>query len=450
MSATISDYELVAIRASTRAHLDELLDEPGIASDVAALERIGIALLAAFDAPEAPPELRTILIDALVDRGCETSIAVLAVLAAFGSKTTADDAAQAARAFADHHVAVSDDVGTLTVREVWHSEIPPGEIWVAVLDRPGHDEPQAACVTLETSSEGPIAVGALLTNAGPTSEVDSALAQLADGAKRSTVPALAERLGTAVANMSDAGLAAPLEVGVCVPILARAISGEAHALGRVMSYPELEDDKDELFTVDEAAAETLLDELIRDYGRYVHAEYGADSAVWRHGEFISCALLDWKRDYSDGEPTRWTAADIEEFMLDFAPRKMTMDEESIHTLPDCLVAFVDFLDRDRALEGDTVDALRAACKRLARKSADACHDPSRWGLAKSFAMQMIADGVDLADPDAGEAWVAAHDMRLGAARDDSRGQAQPSKRRTAGSERAKRTAAKQARRRNRR
>jgi hypothetical protein len=202
--------------------------------------------------------------------------------------------------------------------------------------------------------------------------------------------------------------------------------------------------------VDEAVAETLLDELVRDYGRYVCEQHGADSAVWRHGEFISCALLDWKRDYGDGEPAHWTTADIEEFMLGFAPRKMTMDEEAIQTLPDCLAAFIDFLDRDRALEGDTAEALRATCRRLARKSADACHDPSRWGMAKSFAMQMIADGVDLADPDAGEAWIAAHDMRLGAAREDARGQAQPSKRRTAGSERAKRTAVKQARRRNRR
>ncbi|MGO9763386.1 MAG: hypothetical protein ACLP1Q_19210 [Solirubrobacteraceae bacterium] len=277
MSAAITDDELEAIRSSTRAQLGELFDEPGIASDVVALERIGISLLAAFDTPDAPPELMTVLIDALVDRGCETSAGVLAVLAAFGSKTTADAAVQAARGFTDHHVAVAGDVGTLTIREVWHSEIPPGEIWVAVLDRPGHDESQAACVTLETSSEGPIAVGALLTDAGPTSELDSALAQLAEGAKRSTVPALAERLGTTVANMSDVGLAAPLEVGVCVPILARAISGEAHALGRVTSYPEMEDE-DERFNVDEAAAEALLDELVRDYGRYVCEQHGADSA----------------------------------------------------------------------------------------------------------------------------------------------------------------------------
>lgn len=452
MSATITDDELAAIRTSTRAHLDELLEEPGIASDVVTLERIGVALLAAFDAPQTPPGLGTVLIDALADRGCEASIGVLAVLAAFGGKTIASDAAQAARGFADRHEVVTGDIGTLTVREVWHSEIPPGEVWVALLDRPGHDEPQAACMTLETGSEGPIIVDALLTDPGPASELDSALALLEQRTERSTVQALAERTGTAVANLSEAGLAAPLEVGVCLPILARAISGEAHALGRVTTYPELDEDEDEdeLFTMDEAVEETLLDELVRDYGRYVHAEYGAASAVWRHGEFISCALLDWKRDYRDGEPAHWTTADIEEFMLDFAPRKMTMDDEAIHTLPDCVAAFMGFLDRERILEGDTVDALRETCKRLGRKCANACHEPARWGMAKSFAMQMIADGVDLADPTASEAWIAAHDMRLGTASGDSRGQAQPSRQRAPGSGRAKRTAAKQARRRNRR
>lgn len=450
MSATVTDDELAAIRTSTRAHLDELLEESGIASDVVTLERIGVALLAAFDAPQTPPELGTVLVDALADRGCEASIGVLAVLAAFGSKTIASDAARAARGFADRHEVVTGDVGTLIVREVWHSEIPPGEVWVAVLDRPGHYEPQAACVTLETSSEGPIIVDALLTEPGPASELDSALALLAEDTERSTVQVLAERLGTAVANMSEAGLAAPLEAGVCLPILARAISGEAGALGRVTTYPELGEDDDELFTVDEAVEETLLDALVRDYGRYVHAQYGATSAVWRHGEFISCALLDWKRDHRDGEPVHWTTADVEEFMLDFAPRKMTMDDETIHTLPDCVAAFMGFLDRDRRLEGDTVDALRETCKRLGCKCANACHDPARWGMAKSFAMQMIADGVDLADPTAGEAWIAAHDMRLGTASGDSRGQVQPSRQRTPGSGRAKRTAAKQARRRNRR
>jgi hypothetical protein len=36
----IADDELAGIRTSTRAHLSELLEEPGIADDVVALERI--------------------------------------------------------------------------------------------------------------------------------------------------------------------------------------------------------------------------------------------------------------------------------------------------------------------------------------------------------------------------------------------------------------------------
>jgi hypothetical protein len=73
MLAAITDNELGAIRVSTRAHLDELLEEPEIASDVVGLERVGVALLAAFDAPQAPPELGKVLVDALADRGCEAS-----------------------------------------------------------------------------------------------------------------------------------------------------------------------------------------------------------------------------------------------------------------------------------------------------------------------------------------------------------------------------------------
>jgi hypothetical protein len=90
------------------------------------------------------------------------------------------------------------------------------------------------------------------------------------------------------------------------------------------------------------------------------------------------------------------------------------------------------------------------CERLRRKSVTACRDPSNWGMSKSIAMQMIADGVDPTDPMAGEAWIAAYNTRLAAARNASAQHAQPSSRRAASASRGKRTAAKQARRRNRR
>lgn len=454
MSAAITDNELGAIRASTRAHLDELFEEPEIASDVVGLERVGVALLAAFDARQASPELGKVLVDALADRGCEASAGVLAVLAAFGRKTIAHDAIKAARVLPGRDGGAVGDVGKLKVREVWHSAIPPGEAWVAILDRPGHEAPQAACLTLETTGEGPIAVDALLTGTGPANELDAALALLAEGAERSTEKALADRLRTTIENMNEAQLAAPLEVGVCVPILARAISGEAAASGHVTTYSELEDEEDEEFDVEpfpeeDPVEEALLDELVRDYGRYVCNEHGLDSAVWRHGEFVSCALLDWKRDYHDGHPTRWTVAHVEEFMLDFAPCRMTMDDEAIQTMTDCLAAFMGFLDRAGKLEGDGVGALVETCERLRHKSVAACRDPSHWGMSKSIAMQMIADGVDPTDPIASEAWIAAYNMRLAVARNDPRQHTQPSSRRASAAT-SKRTAAKKARRRNRR
>ncbi len=177
MSAIVTDGELAAIRASTRMHLDELFsEEPEIADDVVALERIGVMLLAAFDAPPAPPELGKALIETLADRGCDASLGVLTVLAAFGRKATAHIAAEAARGLATRSEETAGGVGTLTVREVWRGAIPSGEAWVAVLDRPGRDAPQAACVTLQTSGEGSIVVNAQLTGTGPASEFDSALA----------------------------------------------------------------------------------------------------------------------------------------------------------------------------------------------------------------------------------------------------------------------------------
>jgi hypothetical protein len=454
-AALITSDELTAIRESTRAHLAELLEEPGIADDVVGLERIGVALLAAFDAPQAPAELGKALVDTLAERGCDASAGLLAVLAAFGREAIASEALEATRRLGDHNAAVADDVGTLTVSEVWRGALASGEVWVAVLNRPGYEAQQAACLTLATDRDGPTAVvGGLLTDTGPASELDAGLALLSEGADRSSAQELAEHVRAAIEHMNDAQLAAPLEAGVCVPILARALSGDANALGHVTTYPELddeeEDDDDELLQEEDTVDEAPLDELVRGYGEYVREEHGDDSAVWRHGEFVSCALLDWKRDYHDGHPTRWTVAHVSEFMLDYAPRKMTMDDEAIETLPDCLAAFMRFLDRAGRLEGDDVDALTTACERLRRKSVAACRDPSRWGMAKSIAMRMIADGVDPADPAAGEAWLAEYNTSRAAAGNDSSHGIPDSGQRARSASRAKRSAVKQARRRNRR
>jgi hypothetical protein len=454
-AASVTGDELAAIRESTRAHLAEVLEEPGIATDVVGLERIGVALLAAFDAPQAPTELGKVLVDTLAERGCEASVGLLAVLAAFGREAIADEALEATRVLANHSGGVADDVGTLAVRDVWRGAIASGEVWVAVLDRPGYEAPQAACLTLATDGEEPIAVvGGLLTGTGPASEMDAGLALLSEGADRSSAQALTERVRVAIENMNDGELAAPLEAGVCVPILARALSGNAEALGHVTTYPELDDgeeaDDSELLQGEDAADEALLDELVRGYGEHVGEEHGHGSAVWRHGEFISCALLDWKRDYHDGHPTHWRVVHVSEFMLDYAPRKMTMYDEAIETLPDCVAAFMRFLDRAGRLEGDDVDALTKACAQLRRKSVAACRDPSRWGMAKSMAMRMIADGVDPADPAAGEAWIAEYNTSLTSPPNDSSGRTQKPGQHARSTSRTKRSAVKQARRRNRR
>jgi hypothetical protein len=236
-------------------------------------------------------------------------------------------------------------------------------------------------------------------------------------------------------------------------ILASASPQAFTKLVNALVYPELDDDAqedDEPLQDEDAVDDALLDDLVHGYGEYVREIHGCDSAVWRHGEFISCVLLDWKRDYRDGHPTRWTVADVSEFMLDYAPRKMTMHDEAIATLSDCLAAFMRSLDRAGRLEGDNLDELTATCARLRRKSITGCRDPSRWGMAKSISMQMIADGVDPADPAASEAWIAEYNASLAGARNDSHRRAQKPRRPARSASRTKRSATKQARRRNRR
>jgi hypothetical protein len=154
-----------------------------------------------------------------------------------------------------------------------------------------------------------------------------------------------------------------------------------------------------------------VDELVGGFSRELTEAGGSTEALRRSGEVIAESMLEWKWRYSDQEPGRWTVADLEGYLLEFFPRQMPSEGELIADAPDCAAAFLRFLDRAGCPSGDSADALANRCEAIRAEFAAAATDRSRWGLAKTFAAQMQAEGADPSDPVAFQQWVADFNSR---------------------------------------
>ena len=129
--------------------------------------------------------------------------------------------------------------------------------------------------------------------------------------------------------------------------------------------------------------------------------------------FVVEALVEHRWDAGNGLLCRWHPADLREALLDWFPRKVTMPPGGWQTVVPTVHAFVDFLfAEDLAdLRCAEPDLLHAALDGLAVDFDAAMGDLSRYGLAKFWGMQMLAAGVDPADPPAAERYII--DVRAG-------------------------------------
>jgi hypothetical protein len=139
--------------------------------------------------------------------------------------------------------------------------------------------------------------------------------------------------------------------------------------------------------------------------------------VWQHADFVASSMLQWKGDYDDGRLGRWTRADLAEYLLDYFPRKVSVDEETLAAVPECVCAFLGFLDARGSLSGEPLEQLEQGCEALRDEFHARARDSSQWGLAKAMVMQMLAEGVDPSAPGALDAWMADFNTRPRAQRD---------------------------------
>ena len=123
--------------------------------------------------------------------------------------------------------------------------------------------------------------------------------------------------------------------------------------------------------------------------------------------------LDWKWGYGDGDLGRWTVSDIGEFLMEWCPRKLSVPQGECESIPASLGAFTSFLGDAGLLAPGSSSA-----RDLARAAVDmtdsfvaAMGETSNFGMAKSLFASAAAEGVDMADPDRVQEWIADFNAR---------------------------------------
>ncbi|MGQ0716676.1 MAG: hypothetical protein ACT4NP_05035 [Pseudonocardiales bacterium] len=136
------------------------------------------------------------------------------------------------------------------------------------------------------------------------------------------------------------------------------------------------------FTVDdEDAFHTRRDELLDDYERWLASSKIAEA----HPDDAGLAM-DWKWGYQDGELGRWTPADLDEFLLGWCPRKLSMPAEECADFPRSIGAFMTFLAAQGLLApgSGTLSQLQRCCERSTARFVRKMADPANYGLAKGL------------------------------------------------------------------
>lgn len=152
---------------------------------------------------------------------------------------------------------------------------------------------------------------------------------------------------------------------------------------------------------DDEASQSVREALLERFGEWMEAGQ-RPGAEWPVAE-----TLRFKADYLDGRLEHWRCDHLDVILTELFPRKVTADEGSVAAVVPTLRYFFAWMDEVGLLDpdGDTAAELHRTLDGIEPELPALMFDESRFGLAKTVTAGMLADGVDLDDPDAVQAWV---------------------------------------------
>jgi hypothetical protein len=175
---------------------------------------------------------------------------------------------------------------------------------------------------------------------------------------------------------------------------------------------------DDPFDDEGLGASPFDDEADNDLVDPAVAELASDFATWSQEQGITASdewvatLLDLRLTFLDDDLVSWRQDDLRELFLEVCPRKLGVGSAEMREAVASFATFLEFL-ADIGLDerSDPVDTLTAWLRHAIDTVIAAMDDPARWGPARALSEAMAAEGIDLGDPAAVEAWVAAFNER---------------------------------------
>jgi hypothetical protein len=417
MPETLSPAEQAVLEEQLVPAFRGILGDATLPADPAEVELLAATILMPLELPGIRPAVTDVFIREIERSGDQRAAGVLAALAVLAT----GDMAAAARAGVERleRAGVTSPLlgklGTAAVTEAARlasHEDDAAELLVALLGRPRARRLQVAVLGVEHAETGGALVECMLSPPMPAAEARALLeATTPDGAAAEpiAVDVLVSCAVAAARRAVELGIPLGHEAAVAMPIVSRALTGDPAGLARPETIPPWEDDDPELVVdaaEDEDGCAAVTSGLLDELAAWAQEACPADGPVFRNGDFVASAMLDWKGGYDDGRLGRWTQDNLAEFLLGWFPRKASCDDETLGDVVDCVIAFLHFLDDRDSLSGEPLEVLAEACDELRDEFLDCATDPTSWGLAKSMFMQMRKEGVDPENSAAVERWMA--------------------------------------------
>ena len=154
------------------------------------------------------------------------------------------------------------------------------------------------------------------------------------------------------------------------------------------------EDETRLAAVDALASEA--EEWLEGKGERERAEAAA---------FAVGLMGDFRAFYLDADLTGWSAQELEEFLLDWVPRKVSLTGDDAAGFPEAVADALGFLGATGRLGEQQAEALVAQVRRLEDDFVQGMADPALAGPAKLLFEAMSAEGVEPGDPEAMQAWL---------------------------------------------
>jgi hypothetical protein len=209
---------------------------------------------------------------------------------------------------------------------------------------------------------------------------------------------------------------------------------------RMLDEPELADGLSRLYPLDVDYDEDVepgedeLDGLLADAEDVADAFAGwlRETAPGLGDDAIDLAREDawlafeFRANYlATGADAGWTDEELDAFLLSYVPRKVMTSEEDRSRIPDSLARLFAFLGERGDLIPPMAEKLSRRASALAETFARRAGDRTRQGPAGALLATMAAEGVEIGDRDAMQAWIAAFNERPFDERDAILGPALP-------------------------